>query len=96
MPHMQAGQSQSLVDILPDLKAGGSYGTLERHRIVPDSLRWVPAADGITAPFTSQARRACPALQTLIAPTTTALSSKPHATHSNRACVWWFFAATWL
>ena len=31
----------------------------------PDSLRWVPAAGGIVAPLTSQANRACPALNTI-------------------------------
>ena len=49
----------------------------------------------MTAPLTSQANRACPALSTLIAPTTSAFSSKPHATHANLACVWRFATDTW-
>ncbi|WP_346380178.1 hypothetical protein, partial [Acidithiobacillus sp.] len=43
---------------------------------------------------TSQANRACPALKTLIAPTTSAFSSKPHSMHSNRAWVLRFSAET--
>ena len=60
------------VDILPGLKSGDSYGAQARHRAAPESLRWVPAAGGMTAPLTSQANRACPALNTLTAPTTSA------------------------
>ena len=33
--------------------------------IANDSLRWVPAAGGIVSPLTSQANRACPALNTI-------------------------------
>ena len=70
-------------DILPRLKAGDSYGAQARHCATPESLRWVPAAGGMTAPLTSQANRACPALNTLIAPTTSAWPSNPHSTHLN-------------
>src|SRR5690625_1950033 len=82
-------------DILPGLKAGDSYGAQGRLNAAPESLRWVPAAGGITAPLTSQANRACPALKTLIAPTTSAFSSKPHSTHKNCACVFRLSAETW-
>src|SRR5690625_566944 len=82
-------------DILPGLKAGDSYGAQGRLNAAPESLRWVPAAGDPTASLTSQANRACPALSTLIAPTTSAFSSKPHSTHANRACVCRLSADTW-
>ena len=53
------------VDILPNLslmaardtgKEGDSYGA--HANCSTESLRWVPAADGMTAPFTRQAIRA--------------------------------------
>src|SRR6056297_2026035 len=47
----------------------------------------VPAAGGITAPLTSQANRACPALWIFIAPTKSAFSFKPQDIHLKRACV---------
>jgi len=50
-------------------KEGDSYGAQARHEAAPESLRWVPAAGGLTAPLTSQANRACPALNTFMAPT---------------------------
>jgi hypothetical protein len=55
-------------DILPGLKAGDSYCAQGRRNAARESLRWVPAAGGMTAPLTSQANRACPALSILIAP----------------------------
>ena len=61
------------IDLLPRLKAGDSYHVQEQDN-TPESLRWVPAAGGITAPLTSQAIRASPALKTFIAPTTSAFS----------------------
>lgn len=48
------------VDILPLLKQEDSYGG---QRCSANSLRWVPVADRLTARFTSQALRACPALK---------------------------------
>ena len=56
-------------DILPGLKTGDSYCAQGRRNAASESLRWVPAAGGMTASLTSQANRACPALNTLIAPT---------------------------
>jgi len=84
----------TFLDILPGMNAGDSYGAQARHGAAPELLRRVPAAVGIAAPLTSQANRACPALRTLIAPTTSAFSSKPHPTHSNLACVRRFSADT--
>lgn len=66
------GRHEAIVDFLPGLKTGDSYGAQAQHRAAPESLRWVPAAGGITAPLTSQAIRASPALRMLIAPTTSA------------------------
>src|SRR5574343_1495367 len=87
--------NQAVIDILPRLKTGDSYGAQARHCAAPESLRWVPAAGGMTAPLTSQANRACPALSILIAPTTSAFSSKPHSTHSNLACICRLSFDTW-
>ena len=56
------------------LKAGDSYRVQARFDVLPDSLRWVPVAGGITAPLTSQATRASPALKMFIAPPTSAFS----------------------
>jgi hypothetical protein len=53
---------QLKIDILPDLKVGDSYWVT--HRV---SLRWVPAADGLTAPFTSQAIQASVVVPPLLA-----------------------------
>src|SRR5690625_4585591 len=74
------------IDILPGLKAGDSYGAQGRLNAAPESLRWVPAAGDPTASLTSQANRACPALSTLIAPTTSAFSSKPHSKIGRASC----------
>ena len=65
------------------MNAGDSYGAQAWHGALPESLRWVPVAGGLIAPLTWQANRACPALNTLIAPTTSAFASKPHCAHSN-------------
>ena len=48
----------SFLDILLGMNAGDSYGAQARLNAAPESLRWVPAAGGITAPLTSQANRA--------------------------------------
>src|SRR5690625_3411026 len=85
----------SIVDILPGLKAGDSYGAQGRLNAAPESLRWVPAAGEPTASLPSQAHRPCPARITLMAPTTSAFSSRPHSTHAKRACVCRLSAATW-
>ena len=61
--------------ILPGMNVGDSYGAQAWHPAAPESLRRVPAAGGMAAPLTSQANRACPALRTWIAPTTSAFSS---------------------
>ena len=66
-----------------DRQAGKEGDSYRVQPVRADSPRWVPAADGLTAPFTSQANRAYPALNTLIAPTTSAFSLKPHSTHRN-------------
>jgi hypothetical protein len=89
----RAAPPPSHVDILPVLKAGASYGAQARHRAVSESLRRVPASDrqrgsihgpsGRAPPLSSSNPRA----RMLIAPTRSALSSNPHSTHSNRACV---------
>ena len=39
-------------DILPSLKEGDSYGAGHKSELRTQSLRWVPAAGGITAPLT--------------------------------------------
>ena len=49
-------------DILPGLKAGDSYCAQGRRNAARESLRWVPAAGGMTAPLTSQANWVCPTL----------------------------------
>ena len=71
--HYTTAVSLFCIDILPRLKAGDSYRVQEQDK-TPESLRWVPAAGGMTAPLTSQAIRASPALKTFIAPTTSAFS----------------------
>ena len=75
----------SVFDILPGLKAGDSYCAQGRRNAARESLRWVPAAGGMTASLTSQANRACPALNILIAPTTSAFSSKPQSSERRQA-----------
>ena len=60
--HYTTAVSLFCIDILPRLKAGDSYRVQEQDK-TPESLRWVPAAGGITAPLTSQAIRASPALK---------------------------------
>jgi hypothetical protein len=47
----------------PGLKAGDSYGAQAWHGATLESPQWVPAADGSTAPFTSQANRRGPPLK---------------------------------
>lgn len=68
----------------------------DRRGIEPPPRRFdggLPLA--ATALLTSQANRACPALNTLIVPTTSAFSSKPQSTHSKLACVLRLSADTW-
>ena len=70
----------------PALKGGDSYGAQET---LPESLRWVPAAGGITAPLTSQAIRAY-----LRTGGTSAASCPSSITfHARRPAARMFFAA---
>ena len=80
IPVQSANSGGVELDILPALKSGDPYCDYAQAR---NSLRWVPAAGGLIAPLTSQANWACPALKTLIAPTTSACSLKPHLTQKN-------------
>jgi uncharacterized DUF497 family protein len=59
-----------------------------------DRINLVGMCDGALIQVTYKAQRARPALRTLIAPTRSAFSSKPHAMQAKRSCVWRFCAET--
>lgn len=67
-----------VVDILPHLKSGDSYGAHSSARLL-----WIASAGSC---FVEAATR-CPRAKILIAPTTSAFSSKSHCTQANSACV---------
>ncbi len=69
------------IDILAALKDGDSYGAQAASaRVASAGSCFIERSDSTGSP---QAKTRCPRARILIAPTTSAFSSKPQSTHSN-------------